>query len=117
MELALCQRYLPAYRSSSIVDFLPGSGLVNVAGAVVTMPIPLPVTPRTSPTGISISAVADFTVNTIIGGGVATGLTFSNGSTNSVRILANSSGMTGGQAAQIYFNSASAYLLFTGCEL
>jgi hypothetical protein len=116
MELALCQRYLPAYRSSSTIDFLPAPGLV-ISTTDVTFIVPFPVPPRVPPTGLLVSSSAHFTVNAVVGAGVAGAVTFSNGGANSARILATSSGVTAGQSAQLYFNNASAYLYFTGCEL
>jgi hypothetical protein len=115
MELALCQRYLPAFNSSSTVDMLPGAVFINSTTASTV--ISLPVTPRVPPTGITISAVSHFQVSTTPGGGVATAVSFANGSLNSIRISVTSSAMTSGNSGQIYFNTASGYLLCTGCEL
>jgi hypothetical protein len=115
-ELQLCQRYLPAYKSSTTTDFLPGAGFVGSA-TIASISIPLPVTPRTYPTGILGSSSTDFTINASAGGGASSSTTFLNGSTSAVRISLTSSGMTAGQAMQVYFNSATAFLLFTGCEL
>lgn len=116
MELGLSQRYLPAYRSVNTVDFLPG--MAQVASATLaSLVVPFPVTPRVAPTGIFISASADFTVNASVGGGVSSAVTFANASLNAARISLAQTGMTAGQAALIYFNTASGFLLFTGCEL
>lgn len=117
-ELLLCQRYLPALISGSTSDFLPGAGFVSAA-TIATFIITFQVQVRVPPTGVAFSSSAHFTINTVIGGGVVgtIALAGSVGGINSVRISGTNSGMTPGQACQFYFNTAGAFLLFSGCEL
>lgn len=115
-EQALCQRYLPSYKSTSTLDFIGAAGRVLVATDAYFM-FPHAVPPRVAPTGILGSASSHFTINASAGGGVASALTFASGSTNASRMQVTSTGMTVAQPCELYFNNASAYLLFTGCEL
>ena len=116
LELALCQRYLPAYKSSTTVDFVSSGGLVSNA-TDASFPVTHTVTPRTAPTGVTVSSASHFSINAASGGGVAGAVTFVNGGLQNSRLLATSTGMTAGQSTQLYGNTASASLLFTGCEL
>lgn len=110
-----CERFLPKLRASSINDFIAG-GLIN-SPTLSSFIIPHRVQPRIAPTGLFVSASSHFTTNASSGGGAATVLAFLNGGTSASRVSADSSGMTIGQAVQLYFNNATAYLLFTGAEL
>lgn len=116
LELALCQRYLPCYRSTSTSDVLPGAALV-LSASTASLILPFPVTPRVRPTGIFAPASTDFSIYAVAGGGASSSTTFTSASLNAARITLTSSSMTPGQISQVLFNSASSYLLFTGCEL
>lgn len=116
VELALCQRYLPGFRSSSIIDFLP-SAVAIASGTSGTISIPHPVPTRIPTTGAIISASADYTLNAVVGGGVCSAVTFANGGINATRLSLTQTGMTAGQVGQLYANSATAYILLTGAEL
>lgn len=115
-ELAICRRFLPAFVSSSTLDFVPGAGQV-ANSTTVSFLIPHDVKARSAPTGVAVSASADFTVNSVAGGGVVGALTFISGGRHASRVQATQSGMTAGQAVQLYCTNASGYILFTGCEL
>jgi hypothetical protein len=99
-ELALCQRYLPAFSGSGQ---LGGSGnAVNGSSAYTT--VTFPVTTRVAPTGVT----ADF---------ACTSVAASNFSTSGALMISNiSSGLTGGQVITMR-GGASALMYFTGCEL
>jgi len=116
MELALCQRYLPAYKSSASVDFVSSGGLAESTSSG-GFPIAHIVTPRVSPSGVSVSAASHFSINSVGGGGIATSITFINGGLSASRISAGTSGLTAGSAVQLYGNTIGATMLFTGCEL
>lgn len=116
LELALCQRYLPAFKASNTADFVPAIGLVNNA-TTATFVIPHCVTPRVVPTGFIPSTSLHFTVLTVAGGGATTSLVFANGGLSASRITATSSAMVAGQSAHLYATTAAAFYLFDGCEL
>ena len=119
-ELALCQRYLPAWNwvsgndnvgfgySSSTV-----TSLINVA---------IPVTPRVAPTGVSTSAMTNFILrNGSNTGGTPTAIAInvtSSGVNQSLSVTTSAGAPTlvAGQGAFLFANGA-AQILFTGCEL
>ena len=117
-ELALCQRYLPAFSGAS------GSGVMGTGQTVATTSalatVVFPVQARVPPTGITISAAGDFGATQTAGAGVAyTSLTF-----NTATVLCgelNGAGASGlgaaGGGTQFRARNTSALLLFTGCEL
>jgi hypothetical protein len=117
-ELALCQRYLPAFISTSTNDTLPGSffGAASTAasGAYVFM-----ARARVRPTGITISAGSHFTLTRPSTGSVtATGINFAIAGTDAAQLeFTTASGLAADQSYFARSNSASAYILFTGCEL
>jgi len=118
-ELALCQRYLPAFTVSS-AGFKPfGTGMVYSTTAALVV-LPFVVTPRTEPTGITVSAAGDFccwqaNTNTT----ASTTLTFSTGSLSAVTVQPQGmSGLVAGNATVLLSNNtANAKILCTGCEL
>lgn len=119
-ELALCQRYLPAFNHNGGGDrFL--SPATSTTGSVVT--IPFLVTPRVVPTGVTVSSVAHFTVYNYVNGtsGSPTAITLSvAGAYNaslSVTTSAGSPTLAAGNTVALYSSNAAAQLLFTGCEL
>ena len=117
-ELALCQRYLPAFISTSTNDTLPGSffGATSTAasGAYVFM-----VRARVRPTGITISSGSHFTLTRpSTGTVVATGINYAAAGTDAAQLeFTAASGLAVDQSYFVRSNSASAYILFTGCEL
>ena len=119
-ELAMCQRYLPAWNWVSGNDnvgigysFSTTSTIINVA---------VPVTPRVAPTGASVSAMTNFVLrNGSNVGGTPTAIAFnvtSSGLNQSlvVTTTAGSPTIAAGQGAFL-FASGAAQILFTGCEL
>lgn len=120
-ELALCQRYLPAFSGSSL-----GGNLFNVLGWAYSTTnaqfnIPLLVTPRVRPTGMTISALSDFSVsNQSFSSAAPTAISFNSGG-QIVQIntttTAGSPTLVTGQIANLVLSGANGILLFTGCEL
>lgn len=113
-ELALCQRYLPAYKASAANELI---SMVQVANTnSYRAIIPYQVTPRVKATGLTVSSVGDFYVN-----GNAnvnpSAMVFTDGSLVAGGILITGSGMTSGFTSVLYSNSSAAQLLFTGCEI
>ena len=117
-ELALCQRYLPAYNADSASGKTIALGQ-NYATTNAMIVFPFVVEPRVPPTGISISAAGDFRVTAAVATALGvTGLSFSNASRKAAQINATvASGLVAGDATRFHSLSAAAKILFTGCEL
>jgi hypothetical protein len=118
MELALCQRYLPAFVSSSTNSTLPFNG----AGATTTAQsgvFKFDVQARVPPTGVTVSSASHFTSSRpSTGNTVATAVTFAAASTEACQIqISAASGLAADVPYLLYANSASGVMLFTGCEL
>jgi len=119
-ELALCQRYLPAYKSGTTGEYVVLGHAKSTSAGLYNYPFA--VTPRVAPTGITISSAAHFyplTGNTGIGAGVATAMTFQAATliAGTFDATATTAALTTGQGSFLYANSTSAQILFTGCEL
>ena len=118
-ELALCQRYLPAFRSEANNWRLPAFAVCGATNQIYASVI-LPVTTRAKPTGITISAAANFLggVDGVVAGTAFSTLVFSTSSTQAARILGTTatSPFTAGQSASVDINSGG-YIYFDGCEL
>jgi hypothetical protein len=113
-ELQLCQRYLPAFNG----DQNQWAGQTfSTTQAVI--PFVYPVLTRTAPTGITVSLASHFRLLNSAGSGLtATSLSFGQAGTASGYIaFAVASGLTAGNGSVGFANSASAQILWTGCEL
>jgi hypothetical protein len=113
-ELALCQRYLPAFNGTSWMFMgQAGSSTINY------VPITFSVSTRVAPTGITVSSASHFRSWSA----PASDLTPTNVQFNRAGIYSGaiqvtfSSGLTAGNASGFFANNSSAQLLFTGCEL
>jgi len=117
-ELQLCQRYLPAFVSSSTNSTLPfnGAGANTVAQSGV---FKFDVQARVPPTGVTVSSASHFTSSRpSTGNTVATAVTFGASSTEACQIqISAASGLAADAPYSLYANSASGVMLFTGCEL
>lgn len=114
-ELALCQRYLPAFNSTSASSAVATAFTLNTTTAVGVFNYP--VTPRITPTGITINNGAWLS----FGNGTnytSSAINFS-GTTSINQGVFNVTiaGATANQGGYIYANNASFQLLWTGCEL
>jgi hypothetical protein len=113
-ELALCQRYLPAYSAGFV-----GTGVVRTA-TIASIFIPFPVTARTAPTGLTTNTSNALAYASINAGNDWTNMavTFSSGSVMGANTLWTNpfATMTVGQGAMGQLNTPG-YILFTGCEL
>lgn len=115
LELALCQRYLPAFNASSITSYI-SSAAVSSNVSFVNMFVPFSVKTRIAATGISVSNFAHFSFSSSAGVIVATAISYSSVvSTDGASATLSISGGSG--AGAVYFNNAAGQLLFTGCEL
>lgn len=115
-ELALCQRYLPAFLSQGTLDWV-GVGQVNGTNDG-RIQFNYFVTPRVAPTGITVSNASHFSTITASGGASCTSIVFNSASLRIARLeFKTASNQTTGQVVEGYANSASGYILFNGCEL
>ncbi len=113
-ELAACQRYLPAVAATNGELY---TGLAYQSTQAIIQCI-LPVTPRVSPTGITVNAVGNFRLrNNVASKLTVTGMNFSTASNNSCTLdVTVATGLTAGNAT-VLFNESGGTILFTGCEL
>jgi hypothetical protein len=113
-ELALCQRYLPAFNSTGAVQTV-GAGYIsattnaNIVMAFMTQP-------RVAPTGITTTAASGFVFSATVGL-TPSALTFNTGSLQCGSISAAITGGTAGHGGLFYASGSGAQILFTGCEL
>lgn len=117
-DLAECERYLPAIRSQAAISYIANGQCYSISAAYIDFPFK--VTPRVVPTGISVSGQGHFSLHQANTTGVAaTAIAFANSGSLSQGLveLTGASGLVAGNATRAYFNTASGYLLFTGCEL
>jgi hypothetical protein len=113
-ELAMCQRYLPAFfASGSSQYFAAGTN----AGTNNFILIPFLVTTRVAPTGIVSSAANTFAVYNGVSNPTASAIAFNAGTTNAGQINLTTTALTAGTASQGYWTGTTGYLYFTGCEL
>ena len=117
-ELALCQRYLPAFNSTSTASAIPGSG-IGSATTFTTYNIPFMVQARVAPTGVSISSGAHFSLDDSVTVFACDALSFNFSSNTAAQVLPTRSaaGLTQYRPYNLRFNNSSGQLLFTGCEL
>ena len=115
-ELQLCQRYLPAFNSSSTTNSLGAAYAAATTTAVATLTFP--VQARVAPTGISSTAASTMSfgsaAGSFAGSAVAIG---ANSGVLGCDVNLTISGATAGQGGKFSFNNATGQLLFTGCEL
>lgn len=114
-ELALCQRYLPAFLPTGSTSMV-GVGQC-VAAAAARVQFNYPVTPRVAPTGITATTAANFSVTNAGGNVACTSLAASILGLRVGRVEFNvAAGLTAGQACEGLASSTSS-ILFTGCEV
>ena len=117
-ELALCQRYLPAFTAvSGTVGPLPGiaTALTTNVNLIFNHPVPA----RIPGTGVIVSGSTHFQFSNNDGNSASTAVSFSSSSPNASQLaitVASSRGATT-TPGWIYANTASAILYITGCEL
>jgi len=119
-ELALCQRYLPAFIATAGNWRLPAVGIcaaTNTAYASIIFPVPT----RVQPTGLIVSAAANVSIGIdgIVGNVACNTFAFSSlASTNAGRVIGTTATtpFTVGYPPQFELSSGG-YIYFTGCEL
>jgi hypothetical protein len=117
-ELAMCQRYLPAFNGTvgGLEDAAWGA-TTSTSGGIVGFVFP--VEPRVAPTGITVANLGNFSFTTMTANAVATAITFGGASKRIARVNVTGTGTpyTVNHPAILYGAGASTQLLFTGCEL
>jgi hypothetical protein len=119
-ELRLCQRYCMAWRIDGVSQqYLAVGQAYNTTTAIFMLP--LPVTPRVTPTGITTSAASGFGSLTSGAAGSTGSTLIWNASSNqalTMNYTATAGFTTAGFATALYFNgTAGAYIFTTGSEL
>ena len=112
-ELALCQRYLPAWPYSAAGALGVGTSYFSGAFTVI---LPLKVTARTTPTGVTISSASVLTAYYNGNAYTSSAVAANNGSTDCFSIVITAAGIPAGASSQVNFNAAGT-LYLTGCEL
>jgi hypothetical protein len=113
-ELALCQRYLPAFNSTGATQTVGICYLSATTNANTVMPFA--VQPRVAPTGITTTAASGFVVSTSASF-TPSALSFNTGSLVCGTVSATVSGATTGNGGILYASASGSQILFTGCEL
>jgi hypothetical protein len=111
-ELALCQRYLPAFTNGGSNGYLAPVFIFSSTGGIATIPFQVPA--RVKPTGVTINnldLMVDGTANFNVSAAV-----FNNSTPTSGSLTLTISGATGGHAGGLLCET-STNILFTGCEL
>jgi hypothetical protein len=118
-ELALCQRYLPAFNLSN-TEVLPAIVNITTTSAGYGI-VNFSVIARVPPTAIGVSAVGDFNLNVLgVANSVCTDISFNSISSayaGTFVVTGTGALYTVNQAAFLRCNGTSARLLFLGCEL
>jgi hypothetical protein len=117
-ELALCQRHLPAFTAVGTTDDIAAGFTTTNNTGIIQMPFA--VEPRIPPTGITTSAVGQFTITGINGAtSVASALTFQRASKKvaGINFTGTANPYTTQMGCYMYANTGGAHLLFTGAEL
>jgi hypothetical protein len=117
-ELALCQRYLPAFSGAGGAGTIGVGQTVATTAALATVFFQVPA--RVQPTGIVISSAAHFSATQTGGSGtVYSSIAYNSASTYAGEVYGT--GATGlgaaGGSTQFRISSTSGLLYFTGCEL
>ena len=113
-ELIMCQRYLPAFISTSTVSPVCdafSNSTTNVIGSYK-----FKVNTRVPPTGITATAGSTFAFSNTANY-TASAITFGGASNDMSTFSLTVSGATSLTPGYIYCNSATGKILFTGCEL
>ena len=114
-ELALCRRYLPAWRYDSSGQGISMGFTPNAAAAKCI--INYDVVPRVVPTGITASSATHFTFNDGASPYTSTSVTFASETGFGCAVFNIGCTVTAYRPGAIYFNNSAGYIYFTGCEL
>jgi hypothetical protein len=116
-ELALCQRYLPAFGGANGGS----SGAIGTGGFYTTteasIGIPFLVQARVAPTGVTVSAAGDFRIDGTTSAACTAIVLSSTSSTMGGVNCTYATTTAAGTFGRMRTNTANALLYFTGCEL
>jgi len=116
LELSLCQRYLPCWTSTSAVDSIGNAWASTTTNVLST--IAYPVRPRVIPTGITTSGATQFSFTNSVASVAASACVYNNNTSFSQAMFSMTTAATTALSPGIsFFNNATAYIYFTGCEL
>jgi len=117
-ELALCQRYLPAFSANGVATGFLSIGQCDASSQAFAI-IPFQTQTRTQPTGVFVSAASHFNCSQANTAGVApTSIAIQPSTLNSgAVIISGMSGLVAGSATMFSYVNTSALIYFTGCEL
>ena len=117
-ELALCQRYFPAFTAQSgTVGPLPGNGTALGTNCVLIFNHPVPA--RVPGTGLGYSAATHFNFSNNDGNSPSTAVSFAAGSPSATQVSITVASSRGAATTPgwFYANNTAARLYITGCEL
>jgi hypothetical protein len=112
-ELALCQRYLPAFNRSSANAYVGTGWIYNTTNAAIY--VPFQVVARTNPTGVTATGL--FAVDSTVSSSVSSISLSTPAIFGTTLIATTSTTITAGQACGLVMLNSSTQILFTGCEL
>ena len=115
-QLALCQRYLPAF--SGISNWFGYGIIVNSSALYSTVTYKVPT--RVAPTGLVISSASHFRCGDFIAtnnGVSAISISSAGTDTALLGVTSSAANLTAARPGTFYPSSASSLLYFTGCEL
>lgn len=117
-ELARCQRYLPAFNSTSTASVIPNYGQATTTTNVRSV-FKFPVSTRVYPTGISVSSGSHFTFQTNASNYVSSAAVWVvfTGGVDSGAVDFTVATTVFSAPGFVFFNNASGYILFTGARL
>ena len=117
-ELALCQRYLPAFTAQSGTNG-PLPGIATALGTNVNFIFNHPVPARVPGTGVGYSSATHFNFSNNDGNSSSTAVSLGSASPNATALVITVAVTRGATTTPgwIYANNASAILYITGCEL
>lgn len=117
VELALCQRYLPAFGGVGTVDDVGWGGTTSTSAA--TVGYQFLVEPRIPVTGVVVSSAADFSLTTMTAASTVTAIVFSSSSKRICRLTVTGTATpyAANNPAILLGIAATARILFTGAEL
>jgi len=110
LELALCQRYLPAFNAKSTSDLICNA--YAFSSTTVVCVYPFSIQPRVPPTGVTTQFQFSST-SSFVGSAIA----FGTGSLNVGSVNLTVAGATAGQGGSLQAINSAAQILWTGCEL
>jgi hypothetical protein len=115
-ELALCQRYCPAFGTNNANQASYVGQSYDATASVI--PIPFPVQARVSPTGVSVTGTFNSSTTNFGNGGTYSSVGWFQGTPNVGTLLCSGgSSYTVGAATVLVYKDATSKIIFTGCEL